>query len=208
MMVAIFTVSRTGLYKLTEVEPLEGYLGINPIDVSLDYKENGTQTFKVENRLKPIDITVKKIWENEKGETIQSPRNVTFELFSNGSMVRRAVLQKGEEELIFTNLPIVDKNGNKIKYEVQEVPIEGFETSVEEKSNTLSVVTNKIKTKDLKVTKDWLDAQGNPISALEKVVIVLEKTVDGKTTKVDEKNSTSIRQALCFKTYQNSIMQA
>ena len=86
-------------------------------------------------------ISVEKKWEND----VVGADSVTVDLLQNGQKYREsAVLNTGNGWFYkWNDLPVYDKNGKEVTYEVVETPVEGYTSDVTEGDTTLKTYTWK-----------------------------------------------------------------
>ena len=78
-----------------------------------------------------IDILVKKVWNDNNDQDGKRPESITVKLLFNGS--EGTALTLSEEngwQGTFTGLDQYDDGGNEITYTIEEVEVEGYETSI------------------------------------------------------------------------------
>ncbi|PKK40473.1 hypothetical protein ABB02_00245 [Clostridiaceae bacterium JG1575] len=112
----LYNPNGTPIAYTVEELPVEGY------ETSID----GTtiiNRFLVGN----TEIKGKKVWVNGP----QEKPEITIILKADGTEVARQVLPSGTTEFTFTNLPVYNPNGTPIAYTVEELPVEGYETSID-----------------------------------------------------------------------------
>ena len=107
----------------------------------VDGKVNVTNTHIPET----TEINVKKVWNDENNYDGIRPNNVTVYLFADGEKVNEISLTAESGWIgAFTNLP-VNKNGTPIKYSIAEVPIKGYNTTINNDSSIMTIVNSHIR---------------------------------------------------------------
>lgn len=99
-----------------------------------------------------VTLPVKKEWVGPKGQ------EVTIELLQNGKkMVHRLNLNENNHwQGNFTQLPKYDAAGNSYVYEIQEVPMDGYQSTITGDAEHGWLVTNKnIESMSIPVVKKW-----------------------------------------------------
>lgn len=90
-----------------------------------------------------VQITVTKIWNDADNQDGIRPESVTVRLFADGTEVASAEISAEDEwAYSFEDLPKYAE-GTEIVYTVEEVAVEGYETSVEGDATTGYTITNK-----------------------------------------------------------------
>ncbi len=148
-------------YTVEEVE-VEGYIS------EIVETENG---YDIINTIE-IEITGKKIWDDDNDRDGKRPDTVTVELYEAGNdgeedaKVDEIVVKQGDDEdtwsYKFEDVKKYDEEGNEIEYIVKEATVKEYETPVIEGSAEEGfTITNKyIPEKiDINVTKVWDDAE-------------------------------------------------
>ena len=185
----------SGVYSVEEIEVPEGYERMNNEIINVKFDENSKFEYVVENVRKPIEITGSKQWFDADGKEIESQEAIVLELLQDGKVIRKTVLPKGEYEFTFKNLDKFDKDGNEIKYIVNEVEMDGYEKTELINKDGEVVVINKLKPVEPEIPepeepvtyinitgeKQWFDAEGKEIESQESIEIELLQ--DGKVIK-------------------------
>jgi hypothetical protein len=91
-----------------------------------------------------INIPVTKIWEDFDNAMGIRPTSITVELVVNGVASGKTLTISAANNWAasFTNLPVVDDDGNAIQYNVIEIAVESYVSKVEGSANFGFVVTN------------------------------------------------------------------
>ncbi|HEY4537795.1 MAG TPA: Cna B-type domain-containing protein, partial [Erysipelothrix sp.] len=131
-----------GPYILEEVEAPIGYLLGAPVEILINNKNGEEFTYTYTNSPKLKEITVKKVWQDHQGHSIDPQQNIIIQLLANGEVIKQGRLNKGDEILTFKKLLPYDKNGNIIKYEIKEILLDGFTNIIEAGKDTDFIITN------------------------------------------------------------------
>ena len=154
--------------------------------------ENG---FNVTNTFEPAvkNIVVHKVWVDGEGNTPQHPE-VEIKLIANGEDTTKSIkLNEGNGwSETFTDVRVVDGSGTQIIYTVEEIntPDNFSADSVQNEDGSFTVTnTFTIPTQDLKVTKVWVDGDGNKPQHTEvEVKLIANGTETGETVKLNAEN--------------------
>ena len=148
--------------------------------------------YNLTNTHKPevIDIKGKKIWEDADNQDGIRPDSITVKLLANGEEVpgkRQNVTKDTNWEYNFKSVPKYNK-GKEINYTVEEEPVKGYKTTIEDKNITN---THEIETVEVVGTKTWKDGENQDGIRPDSVTIRL--LADGKEVKnqVKEVNATN-----------------
>src|SRR5699024_1772368 len=101
------------------------------------------------------------VWEDADNQDGIRSGSITVNLLANGEVETSEDLnEENNWSHVFTDLPAVDEDGNDIEYTVEEVAVEGYETSISGTSADGFVITNTHEPEliDLDGTKTWDDA--------------------------------------------------
>lgn len=190
-------------YYFKEVNVPDGY------SVSYSDGQSGVQsgTITVTNRKNKavISVTVDKVWKDVNGEVIggnsdtlpdsiqvylkRTAGETTERVDSSGNIGDSAqfyTLTKGSEwTLTVGNLPKTDSDGNAYSYSFEEVPVEGYKTTVAKVGEGSFTITNKKQPAetDLTVNKVWQDKNGSTVDHNSGSVTIklYQKTVTGSS---------------------------
>lgn len=170
-------------YYFKEVNVPDGY------SVSYSDGQSGVQsgTITVTNRKNKavISVTVDKVWKDVNGENVEGtsatlPDSIQVYLKRTAGETTERVDSDGNTgdsakpytltrengwTLTVGNLPKTDSDGNAYSYSFEEVPVEGYETTVAQVGESSFTITNKkqpVET-DLTVNKVWQDKNGNTV---------------------------------------------
>lgn len=138
-----------GKYQLIETKAPEGYeLDETPIDVEITEDLQVVEKTMTNNKI--TDVSVEKKWNNAGGETT----SVMIKLLPTDKTVE--LNEENEWQSTFKDLRVYDGSGKKIKYEVEELDVEGYKSTVTGDSEEGFIVTNTELT-SVSGTKTWLD---------------------------------------------------
>lgn len=175
-------------YRIIEESNLKDY--IVGYDVISESETEITNTYS-----EPMDITVKKIWENDSES--DRPESITIILKSNGKELARADLKDvptedntdeieyGPWSVTFKNLDSINLNGNEIDYNVEELKNRNYISTVKRQNGLNYIITNSLRArpdnnyKEIIVKKTWEDGNDYYGKRPEEVKIKLkEKKTD------------------------------
>lgn len=152
---------------------------------------DATQGFTVTNTLKPtVEVTAKKVWVGDANRTDARPASIEFILKADGMEKTRKTVGEGEGwQWTFRNLPKENDDGNDIVYTIEEVPVEGYKTTIAGDAKNGFTVTNRLipppptthpKEIAIPVEKVWED-DGNR-EKLRPTSVTVRLYADGKDT--------------------------
>src|SRR5699024_4491343 len=102
---------------------------VKELDVPKGYKST-VDGYDITNKQETTEVTGTKTWLDGDGE--DRPGSITVELFANGDSIDTTkVTSKSDWKYEFTELPKYDKEGEKIKYTIEEVAVDGYESKVD-----------------------------------------------------------------------------
>ena len=147
--------------------------------------------FTVTNTLKPtVEVTAKKVWVGDANRQDARPASIEFILKADGvEKARKTITAQENWEWTFRNLPKLTDNDTEIHYTVEEVPVEGYKTSIDGDVKNGFTVTNRLipppptthpKEIAIPVEKVWED-DGNREN-LRPTSITVRLYADGKDT--------------------------
>ena len=115
-----------------------------------------------EPETQPINIPVKKVWNDNNDQDGKRPDKITVELLINGSE-SGTTLELDEAngwQGTFEGLDQNDDEGNEITYAIEEVKVDGYETSITGDATTGFTITNTHtpETTEVSGSKTWEDA--------------------------------------------------
>ncbi|EGF85863.1 Cna B-type domain-containing protein, partial [Gemella haemolysans] len=197
-------------YKISEVKGSETGITYDETEYEVEVtitKDNATNKLKVEVSKQPdqvkftniytpakTEISVTKAWKDADNQDGKRPESIIVKLLADGNETNKTVeLNAGNNWTAkFTNLD-ADKGGVPIKYTIAEVNVPARYTSViSGEAKTGLTITNSYTPEVINVsgTKTWDDANNQDGKRPDKIKVILNKTVDGQTTKVTEKEVT------------------
>lgn len=132
-----------------------------------------TESEIINTHIKPVDIRVQKVWENDNGA--DRPESITVILKSDGKEIARADLMEepvkentkdieyGSWSVTFKNLNSLNIKGNEIEYDIEELKNRNYVSAVENDRENNYTITNTLREsqdneyKELIVRKEWQD---------------------------------------------------
>ncbi len=152
-------------YYLKETEAPNGYILSDEeieIVVGKAFGNNENNIFKVSfENVKKVDITVEKFWDDANNQDGIRSNSITVNLLANDDEISSIELNKDNDwSHLFTELPEIGVDGEKLVYTVEEVEVAGYETTISGTSEDGFVITNKHEPEliNLEGTKTWDDA--------------------------------------------------
>ena len=156
--------------------------------VSYEYgeldKETGVRTFTVTNthEIEKIKIPVQKKWDDQDDLDGSRPNTITVKLLADyeETGITLELTSENNWKGMFTDLPKYRDQGKEIKYTLEEVPVEGYDTTITGNADDGFVVENKHTPKltEVKVFKIWDDDNDKNGDRPNGITVVLLK--DGK----------------------------
>jgi LPXTG-motif cell wall-anchored protein len=132
----------------------------------LGYGEPTIDGYTIRNPLEFTQIGVTKIWDDEDNAYATRPASIAFRLLVNGAPANIAGVtpivtldNTNGASYVWRNLPVNDRNGNKIAYNVEEVAVPaGYSESVS-RNGDMFVITNTFRPVETQITvhKVWDD---------------------------------------------------
>ena len=204
-----------GKYIVKEKTPKSGYQ-VNSKEFEVEMKDGKGVPLNISNKRVTVDFEATKTWVNGKatdykevklglyvhkeGQTVADAKPVT------GNYTPEVTVSNGVYTYKWKNqLPERDVDGSKLVYSVRELqdqtnlPLAETETVVGGTSDYVvsynadkTKITNTYKPAKVSVagTKTWDDSNNQDGKRPDKIKVILNKTVDGQTTKVTEKEVT------------------
>ena len=204
-----------GKYIVKEKTPKSGYQ-VNSKEFEVEMKDGKGVPLNISNKRVTVDFEATKTWVNGKatdykevklglyvhkeGQTVADAKPVT------GNYTPEVTVSNGVYTYKWKNqLPERDVDGSKLVYSVRELqdqtnlPLAETETVVVGTSDYVvsynadkTKITNTYKPAKVSVagTKTWDDSNNQDGKRPDKIKVILNKTVDGQTTKVTEKEVT------------------
>ena len=136
-------------------------LACTSIDASTMVSDEGNFVHKEYTRvgLRPMSISVSKIWDDDNNRDALRTESVTVHLLRNGvdTGLTKVLDEEHEWAGVFENIAYADENGDKYRYTVTEDPVSGYTASVKLKGDGF-VITNKHDPEriNIPVTKTWV----------------------------------------------------
>ncbi len=113
------------------------------------------------------------------------PDAITVKLLANGGKVATTEVKAANDwKYSFKDLDKYDANGEEIAYTIEEVPVEGYETTV----NGFDLENLRVGTVSVKGEKIWQDE--DPTDRPEEITVNLKRNIDGVEDKSFSKNKT------------------
>ena len=134
-----------------------------------------------------VSVAGTKTWDDSNNQDGKRPKEIKIKLFKNGTEIEtKTVTEADGWKWKFENLDKYEK-GQEIEYTIKEEVVAEYETNIDGFN-----VTNKHTPEKTAVegTKTWDDANDQDGKRPTKIKVILNKTVDGQTTKVTEKEVT------------------
>src|SRR5699024_6628457 len=161
-------------YQVEELD-VDGYNSEVTGDPSEGFVVTNTET---------TEIAGTKIWLDDDSD--QRPDQVTVELFANGEKVDDVdVTADSDWTYTFTDLDKYDHEGEEITYTVEEVEIDGYETTVD----GFDITNTRIGTIDVSGEKTWKDVDAID-QRPESITVNLTREVDGELDEDFSKSKT------------------
>ncbi len=175
-------------YSVKELEQIEGYTSM----IVKNNNSNSIPEYIITNKheTKTKSIEVEKIWDDESDYDKIRPQSIIVNIKNGDQIVQSATLNKENNwNYIFTDLP-VKENGIDINYEVEEVSVKGYTSTIKKDSNNENkyIITNTHipeKTFDLALRKYITKINNNEITTLgmnTRVPQIDTKTIETKNT--------------------------
>lgn len=174
-------------YTIEEKTVLEGYT----VEITGSAKEGYTIT----NTHTPvtIDITGEKVWLDNNNNDNTRPESITVKLLANGNVIKtievtnkNAGTSSNNWTYEFKNLPKYAA-GEEIIYTVEEVSVNGYETSYSEENPYIIINTHENEQIELSGTKTWNDSNNQDGIRPESIKVTLIGKVGEKTVYTSEK---------------------
>ena len=156
--------------------------------------EKSTDGYNLKNKYIPekVSIAGKKIWDDKNNQDRKRPDKIKVILNKTVDGVKIKVTEKEVTVLTnwryeFNNLPKYE-NGKLITYSIDEEAVPGYEKIVDGYNLNNKYVPEKVAISGKKI---WDDNHNEHGKRPDKIKVILNKTVNGKTTKVAEKEVTA-----------------
>src|SRR5699024_597771 len=121
-----------------------------------DTTENDEEGFTITNTQEVIEIEGTKTWKDDNAS--DRPEDITIQVLIDGTETVVAKEEIGTEEnetYKFENLPKYDKDGEEIKYVINESYVPGYTATAE--PNEYDITNTRTEKADISITKKWLD---------------------------------------------------
>ncbi|MGT2642000.1 Cna B-type domain-containing protein, partial [Streptococcus sinensis] len=175
-------------YTIAEVSVPAGYTSVLTGDA--------TTGFTITNRYNPAEtnVSVTKVWEDGNNQDGLRPTKIIVNLLADGAKVETKEIQAAQDgswTAAFTGLAKY-KNGQEIQYTVTEEAVDGYIPEITADTATSFTIknTHDLATVSVEGTKTWEDGNNQDGKRPDKIKVLLNKTVDGVTTKVAEQEVT------------------
>ena len=156
--------------------------------------EKSTDGYNLKNKYIPekVSIAGKKIWDDKNNQDGKRPDKIKVILNKtvDGKTTKveeKEITKENNWSYEFNDLPKYE-NGKKITYSIDEEAVPGYEKSVEGYNLKNTHIPEKV---SVAGTKTWDDNHNEHGKRPDKIKVILNKTVNGKTTKVAEKEVTA-----------------
>ena len=180
-----------------EFTDLPKYEGGKAITYSIDEEavagyEKEIKGYNLVNKYTPETVSIKgtKTWEDKENQDGKRPEKIKVIL---NKTVDRKTTKAGEKEVTkdnwsyeFTDLPKYE-GGKEITYSIDEEAVTGYEKEIKGYNLVNKYTPEKV---SIKGTKTWEDGENRDGKRPERIKVILNKTVDGKTSKASEKEVT------------------
>ena len=132
----------------------------------LGYGDPVIDGYTIRNPLEFTEIGVTKVWDDMDNAYASRPASIAFRLLANGAQANIAGVTPivtldnvNGASYIWRNLPVNDRNGNKIAYNVEEVSVPAGYTANVRRDGDMFTITNSYRPADtqISVTKVWDD---------------------------------------------------
>ncbi|TFJ93066.1 Cna B-type domain-containing protein [Lentibacillus salicampi] len=158
------------VYEIDEA-PVEGYdKNINGYDVT-------------NTRSGQKSITVTKDWKDDNDATNHRPDHITVELYRSDNSEQaydtKVIRSSDDWQHTFENLEMFDEEGQPYTYEVNELPVDHYETTKEQTENGVQFTNVREGTTSIDVTKQWND-NDNADNRPEEVEVDLYRSDDAE----------------------------
>ena len=182
-----------GKYKIKETKAPEGY-ELDPTEKEATVVQGEPLFWTVKNtKVTNINISGTKTWDDSNNQDGKRPDKIKVILNKTVDGQTTKVTEKevrvnasGEWKYEFNDLQKYE-NGKLITYSVDEEAVPGYEKEVTGYNLKNSHTPEKV---NVQGTKTWDDSNNQDGKRPDKIKVILNKTVDGQTTKVTEKEVT------------------
>ncbi|MBX9075724.1 Cna B-type domain-containing protein [Streptococcus anginosus] len=193
--------AKTVTAKVTVTDDGKGKLSA-AVEYSSDASDGSTTFTNVYTPAK-TQVSVTKVWDDDNNQDGLRPTKITVNLLADGVKLETKEIQAAQDgtwSATFTDLPKY-KDDKEIKYTVTEEPVEGYvsEITADTATNFTIKNTHAPATVSVQGTKTWDDGNNQDGKRPDKIKVLLNKTVDGVTTKVAEQEVTKANWTYEFK---------
>lgn len=193
--------AKTVTAKVTVTDDGKGALSA-AVEYSSDASDGSTTFTNVYTPAK-TQASVTKVWDDDNNQDGLRPTKITVNLLADGVKLETKEIQAAQDgtwSATFTDLPKY-KDDKEIKYTVTEEPVEGYvsEITADTATNFTIKNTHAPDTVSVQGTKTWDDSNNQDGKRPDKIKVLLNKTVDGVTTKVAEQEVTKANWTYEFK---------
>ena len=193
-----WTYTWTNLPDEKKSEKVQYYVKEVEVDGYKTVITEGTTNITITNTYAPelIDISGKKVWEDNGNQDGARPESITIRLYADGEEVRSQVVtpdEKGNWTFEFTGLNKYRNHGTEIVYTVSEDAVGNYSTEITGNVEDGFVVTNtdEIDKTEYKVKKVWDDADNQDGVRPGSITVQLYangEAVEGKLAVLNESN--------------------
>ncbi|WP_454955870.1 Cna B-type domain-containing protein [Gemella morbillorum] len=182
-----------GKYKIKETKAPDGYI-LDPTEKEVNVVEGEVLFWTATNaKITNIDIAGKKTWDDANNQDGKRPDKIKVILKKTVDGTTTTVAEKevkadtdGNWKYEFNNLPKYE-NGKLITYSIDEEGVPGYTKSKDGYNLKNTRTPEKV---SIAGVKSWDDSNNQDGKRPDKIKVILNKTVDGQTTKVTEKEVT------------------
>ena len=179
-----------GKYKIKETKAPEGY-ELDPTEKEATVVQGEPLFWTVKNtKVTNINISGTKTWDDANNQDGKRPDKIKVILNKTvdgqTTKVTEKEVTKDNWNYEFNDLPKYE-NGKEITYSIDEEAVPGYEKEVTGYNLKNSHTPEKV---SVAGTKTWDDSNNQDGKRPDKIKVILNKTVDGQTTKVTEKEVT------------------
>ena len=180
-----------GKYKIKETKAPDGYI-LDPTEKEVNVVEGEVLFWTATNaKITNIDIAGKKTWDDANNQDGKRPDKIKVILNKtvDGKTTKveeKEVTKENNWSYEFNDLPKYE-NGKKITYSIDEEAVPGYEKIIDGYNLNNKYVPEKVAISGKKI---WDDNHNEHGKRPDKIKVILNKTVNGKTTKVAEKEVT------------------
>ncbi|WP_280147333.1 Cna B-type domain-containing protein [Bacillus cereus] len=160
---------------------------VNEVKVDgYETKVEGTTITNIYKNTETTEVSGKKVWEDYNNKFNTRPKNITVQLLQNGTEFKTEEVKADKEgnwNFSFKDLPKYDGQGNEIKYTVNEVKVDGYETKVE--GTTITNTYKNTETTEVSGKKVWEDYNNKFGTRPESITVqLLQNGTEFKTEEV------------------------